>query len=252
LSPALQLHLKLLTQMLGHFYQAKLREEVQRQNAYTQAIHETGARLTHDVKNLLQSLGSLCAAAESSTAGEAAALQALIKRQLPQIAQRLTTTLEKLREPGKTSVVVKGNADAWWRLLTQRYTRGEIAFALDGDIDGLELPVELFDSVAENLLQNAISKVQQRAGLSVRVTFSAADRGTLRVCDSGAPVPQSVVGKLLAAPVSSSQNGLGVGLYQAAKQAEQLGYSLTLADNRAGSVCFCLAGAAAVTAASAQ
>ena len=55
LSPALLLHLKLLTQMLGHFYEAKLREEVQRQNAYTQAIYETGARLTHDVKNLLQS-----------------------------------------------------------------------------------------------------------------------------------------------------------------------------------------------------
>jgi len=56
LSPALLLHLKLLTQMLGHFYEAKRREEIQRHNAYTQAIHETGARLTHDVKNLLQAL----------------------------------------------------------------------------------------------------------------------------------------------------------------------------------------------------
>ena len=82
LSPALLLHLKLLTQMLGHFYEAKQREEVQRMNAYTQAIYETGARLTHDVKNLLQSLRSLCAAAESSSADEAGALQALVKRQL--------------------------------------------------------------------------------------------------------------------------------------------------------------------------
>ena len=69
LSPALLLHLKLLTQMLGHFYEAKQREEVQRMNAYTQAIYETGARLTHDVKNLLQSLRSLCAAAEISRRG---------------------------------------------------------------------------------------------------------------------------------------------------------------------------------------
>ena len=71
LSPSLLLHLKLLTQMLGHFYEAKQREEVQRVNAYTQAIYETGARLTHDVKNLLQSLRSLCGAAESSRADEA-------------------------------------------------------------------------------------------------------------------------------------------------------------------------------------
>jgi hypothetical protein len=104
LSPALLLHLKLLTQMLGHFYQAKQREEIQRQNAYTQAIYETGARLTHDVKNLLQSLRSLCGAAESSSADEAGALQGLVKRQLPQIAQRLTVTLEKLKAPQYSSV----------------------------------------------------------------------------------------------------------------------------------------------------
>ena len=68
LSPAMLLHLKLLTQMVGHFYDAKRREEAQRQRAYTQAIYETGARLTHDVKNLLQSLRSLCAAVETSSA----------------------------------------------------------------------------------------------------------------------------------------------------------------------------------------
>jgi signal transduction histidine kinase len=242
LSPALLLHVKLLTQMLGHFYQAKLREEVQRQNAYTQAIHETGARLTHDVKNLLQSLGSLCAAADSSSAGEAAALQALIKRQLPQITQRLATTLEKLQAPGKKATSARGDAQSWWQALTQRYTRDEIRFSLGGEIGGLELPVELFDSVAENLLQNAIAKAQQRAGMTISVTFSADDSGTLRVCDSGDAVPPATAARLLATPVPS-QSGLGVGLYHAARQAADLGYRLQLADNRAGSVCFCLSGA---------
>ena len=107
--------------MLGHFYQAKLREENQRQNAYTQAIHETGARLTHDVKNLLQSLRSLCAAVDSSGADEAAALQGLVRRQLPQITQRLTTTLEKLQAPGK-SAGTQADAAVWWNGLKQRYT----------------------------------------------------------------------------------------------------------------------------------
>ena len=84
LSPALLLHLKLLTQMLGHFYEAKQREEIQRQNAYTQAIYETGARLTHDVKNLLQSLRSLCAAADTSSAAVPSA--PACARVMPQIA----------------------------------------------------------------------------------------------------------------------------------------------------------------------
>jgi hypothetical protein len=37
-----------------------------------------------------------------------------------------------------------------------------------------------------------------------------------------------------------SHTGLGVGLYHAAKQADQLGYRLTLAANEPGSVCFVL------------
>src|SRR5450631_785240 len=105
--------------MLGHFYQAKQREELQRHNAYTQAIYETGARLTHDVKNLLQSLRSLCAAAESSSTDEAGALQGLVKRQLPQIAQRLTVTLEKLRAP-QQAAVQRTDATLWWEGLKQR------------------------------------------------------------------------------------------------------------------------------------
>ena len=249
LSPALLLHLKLLTQMIGHFYQAKLREEVQRQNAYTQAIHETGARLTHDVKNLLQSLRSLCAAVDSSREEEAAALQELVRRQLPQIAQRLTTTLEKLQAPGQASTV-RGDAAVWWQALMQRYTRSEIAFSAGGGIAGLVLPVELFDSVAENLLQNAISKAQQRGDVKIQVSFSADGGGTLRVCDSGEAVPHAIAARLLSAPVPS-QNGLGVGLYHAARQAGQLGYRLALADNRDGNVCFQLTGMLLPTAASA-
>ncbi|MCC7483939.1 MAG: hypothetical protein IT529_03025, partial [Burkholderiales bacterium] len=41
-SPAVLLHLNLLAQMVGHFYNAKRREEEQRSRAYTQAIYETG------------------------------------------------------------------------------------------------------------------------------------------------------------------------------------------------------------------
>ena len=116
LSPAVLLHLKLLTQMIGHFYDAKRREQAQRQHAYTQAIYETGARLTHDVKNLLQSLRSLCAAVETSDADQAQSLQALMQRQLPQITQRLNVTLDKLQAPQQadTSQV---DAAIWWEQL---------------------------------------------------------------------------------------------------------------------------------------
>jgi hypothetical protein len=38
-----------------------------------------------------------------------------------------------------------------------------------------------------------------------------------------------------------SANGLGIGLYQAARLAEKYGYALTLAENRDGMVYFALA-----------
>ena len=239
LSPAMMLHLKLLTQMLGHFYEAKQREEIQRQNAYTQAIYETGARLTHDVKNLLQSLRSLCAAAESSGVDQATALQELMRRQLPQIAQRLSTTLEKLKTP-QPEAVAQIDAVSWWESLKQRYTRGEITFAVDGALAALGVPGELFDSVAENLLQNAIAKAQQHAGLRINVHFESVAGGRLTVCDTGSAMPKAVAMRLFAAPVPS-QSGLGIGLYQAGKQAQQLGYKLSLVSNVDGRVCFELA-----------
>ena len=236
LSPSLLLHLKLLTQMLGHFYEAKQREEVQRINVYMQAIYETGARLTHDVKNLLQSLHSLCAAAESSRDDEAGALQGLVKRQLPKITQRLTVTLEKLQVPHESNLL-QGDAKAWWEGLKQRYTRSEISFSAVDMVAGARVPGELFDSVAENLLQNAITKAQQHAGVQVTVRFDPADGGRLTISDSGDVIPNAIATRLLLVPVPS-KNELGIGLYQAAKQAGQSGYKLTLASNVAGNVCF--------------
>ena len=243
LSPALLLHLKLLTQMLGHFYEAKQREEVQRQNAYTQAIYETGARLTHDVKNLLQSLRSLCAAAESSSTDEAGALQGLVKRQLPQIAQRLSTTLEKLRAPQQAAAQSMPPCGGKGSNSVTRAAKSRSP-AMLAQLPVSALPGELFDSVAENLLQNAMAKAQQHPGVRISVSFQPAPGGRLTIRDSGNAMPKAVATRLFSAPVPS-QNGLGIGLYQAAKQAQQLGYKLTLVSNSDGRVCFELARAAA-------
>jgi signal transduction histidine kinase len=238
LSPTVLLHLKLLTQMVGHFYDAKRREQVQRQNAYTQAIYETGARLTHDVKNLLQSLRSLCAAVETSRAEEAQSLQTLMQRQLPQITQRLNVTLEKLRSPADADIT-QADADKWWAGLTHRYNGRNIQFQIDGPANDFKVPSELFDSVADNLIENALHKSVGGAGIEVRVSFSAERGGVLTVCDNGAAVAKATAEQLFSEPVAS-QTGLGVGLYHSAQQAAQLGYLLALAANEEGKVCFVL------------
>ena len=240
-SPAILLHLKLLAQMVGHFYEAKQREQVQRQNAYTHAIYETGARLTHDVKNLLQSLKALCSAAANTTPDQAHALQLLMQRQLPQISQRLNTTLEKLGAP-RASELNELDARAWWDALVQRYAGRGIVFELAGDIAGARVPVDLFDSVADNLLENALNKGAHAAPLEVRVKYSPRGRGALEVCDNGSAIPHTLAHQLFEAPVASL-TGFGVGLYQASRLAVQAGYRLSLARNEPGRVCFSLVAA---------
>ena len=73
-------------------------------------------------------------------------------------------------------------------------------------------------------------------GIRVRVSLEAQ---VLRVCDSGSAVPPELERGLLRSPMPSS-GGLGIGLYQAARQAEAAGFRLMLETNRDGEVCFAL------------
>jgi len=244
LGPALRWHLHLLGQLLGEFYVAKLREEKLRQASYLQAVHETGARMTHDIKNLLQSLSVLTsmAAREEHQGREEARgspqLQALVRRQLPLIERRLADTLEKFQRPqpaGETYVAAR----AWWEALARQYRGEGVEFESGALQPGARLPGSLFDSVADNLIRNALAKRADDEGLRVRVSLECGSRTALRVCDSGAAVPAEVAADLLRTPVSS-RSGLGIGLYQAARQAEAGGYQLELESNRDGEVCFTL------------
>jgi signal transduction histidine kinase len=238
--PGMLLHMRLLARLLGDFHDAKVREQAQRTNAYLQAIYETGSRVTHDVKNLLQSLRSLCAAAESASDAEAEAFRRLMQRQLPQITQRLQATLDKL-ESRPAAADDLAPAQPWWRSLMQRYAHERIAFALvDGDA-AATLPAELFDSVADNLIQNALEK--RRRGDATEITASLQPDGSghcrLSVRDDGHGIAPALAARLLREPVASD-NGLGVGLYQAARHAASQGYRLRLACNAAGAVEFVL------------
>ena len=235
-SPALQWHMHLLGQLLGEFYAAKLREQKLQQASYLQAVHETGARLTHDVKNLLQSLNVLCSAAGQDDSPQ---LQALIRRQLPVIAQRLSATLEKLQRPSDEETLRVPLAQ-WWDSLARQYQGQDVDFSASHMNPESEVPKLLFDSVADNLLQNAFAKRVGSNEVRVRVSILGGSRPQLEVRDSGHAVPAGIAASLLRAPVPSS-NGLGIGLYQVARLAEENGYALTLAENRDGMVCFALA-----------
>jgi sensor histidine kinase regulating citrate/malate metabolism len=103
------------------------------------------------------------------------------------------------------------------------------------------LPRSLFDSVADNLIRNALAKRSVDGPTFIRASLEYRGCIVLRVRDNGRAVPDDVAKDLLRAPVAS-RGGLGIGLYQAARQAEAAGYSLALESNHVGHVCFALMG----------
>jgi signal transduction histidine kinase len=234
LSPALLLHMRLLAQVVGQFYEGKRREKAERHNAYLEAVHETGARLTHDVKNLLQSLYALTSMApRESTDGYATLLQ----RQLPQLTQRLQSTVEKLRVPEAQVAELPVAAREWCGAVERRLEGSGAAFTCTIEEDRA-VPASLFDGFLDNALENVRAKAQAQPGLKVAIAFAASTaRLELAVCDSGHAVGAEVVQRLFREPIER-ESGLGIGLYHVARQARAAGYRLELAANRDGEVCF--------------
>lgn len=234
---ALFLHCKLLVQIIDNFYEAKLREKKLTQQTHLQAIYETGARVTHDIKNLLQSLHAITSITTDSAHNiDSATSRSFLEKQLPHITQRLQLALDKLQDP-ETSSQNKVYIKDWWQDLQSRNNSGGFIFQYDMSGNPL-VPVELFDSVIENLLENIRAKAQIETDVAVTISlYCTSGNIVLTVCDTGKKISPELEQSLFRDPIKSN-TGLGIGLFQIAKQASSNNYNLSLARNRDGQVCF--------------
>lgn len=250
-APALCWHLDWLLRLLLAFYQVKCQAHQLQVLDHERAVHETGARVTHDVKNILQSLQNLCfAAAHAQDAGR---LGDMIQKQLPVLADRLQGTLSRLQRPGLPEEERWMPVQAWWQALVHLHGPRGVSFASEAeaardDACAGGLPVGLFDSVVANLLENAHAKARREPGLTIRVRLARHEGGwALRVEDNGSPLDAALAQRLLREPVRS-EDGLGIGLYHGARQAALAGYRLVLEVNEPGRVVFALLPGAAMPA----
>jgi len=235
LSPALTLHIRLLARVIAQFYEAKRREVAMRHSAYLQATHETGARLTHDVKNLLQSLYALMSAAPRDAADGGYAQ--LLQRQVPQLTQRLNATLEKLRAPETATTELPMPAAEWWAALERRFAGSGVK--LEGDVQaGGSIPAPLFDSFVENAIENARAKSAADPEIEMVVKFRADGEDVeLEVRDTGSALSALHAQRVFHQPIERS-GGLGIGLFHIGRQAAAAGYRAELASNAEGDVRF--------------
>lgn len=231
-SPTVLLHVRLLTHLMGHFYQAKRREQSLREITRQQVIYETGARLTHDLKNMLQSLFALTSVAQH----QPEKAQPILQRQLPVLTQRIELILSQLQTPQAQDEVAEIPLSTWWEGLRQRHPHRDIVWKAPMELGERRIPAPLFDCVADNLIDNACKKRQRELGITVSVTLEI-EPFSLRISDNGSAIPGGIARQLLTTIVSS-EDGMGVGLYQVARWARQAGYRLDLYENTKGKVTF--------------
>lgn len=240
LTTTLYFHFNLPTRLLSKFYNDKKRDAALKKLLYMQAVHETGARLTHDIKNILQTLNALCVAVNEPQTASSESYQALLRRQLPAISNRLAETIDKLKAPRESKKIKLLRVQDWVRSLQRRLVDNQWMTIYSSNISG-NLPEDLFSTVVENLIQNATEKYQKEPGLSVIIRVSTNNDGTeLEFSDNGTKIEDKILRDLFFRPISS-RKGLGIGLMQAAQYAESIGYRLILAENRTGLVSFRLA-----------
>ncbi len=234
MNPAMIIHTKLLVHILAFFYISKLRERKLSQRAQLEAIYETGSRLTHDMKNVLQSLSSLIGIINASDQNQAQQVLDLVKRQLPALSERLSLTLDKLASPQDESITMIDIND-WWNRLLDRNSGRKIEFINEVSCN-VEVVLEVMDTVADNLLDNARIKRIQEHDIDIRVILMHEGSGFKFVVeDTGWSIPEKIAEHLFKETVDS-EHGLGIGLYQSGKQAEKYGYKLYIAKNEQGKV----------------
>jgi signal transduction histidine kinase len=232
---ALEHHTLLLIRMAYQFYLSKLNQEKVRTTEHFATIHHTGARLTHDMKNILQSIRtSLDILSMDETSKRQ---QELLRLNLTQISARLEGTLNRLKAPDMNTQIKLVDCELWMDQLALAHQSNPRILIQREIENNINLPVDLFDNVVENLVNNALRKTSAR---QIKVILHSSDEEiSLSVCDDGIAVTQDIEDNLFKQPASSG-SGMGIGLYQAAIMAHTFGFELRLDHNESGRVCFSL------------
>ncbi len=233
---ALRQHTILLIRMAYQFYLAKLNQDKIRAEEHFETIHHTGARLTHDIKNILQSIKTSLDIVQATSDDKKQKSNKLLRQNLDQISSRLESTLEKLKSPEiSTSIKIISIKD-WLKRFQSEHSYPWLIVNQDISLNHA-IPCELFDSVINNLLSNTQNK-NEVSQVIIDITANT-EMIVVTVCDNGSQVKADLESNLFIKPVSSGE-GMGIGLYQSAIMARSFNFELELASNEKGRVCFSL------------
>ncbi len=233
---ALRQHTILLIRMAYQFYLAKLNQDKIRAQEHFETIHHTGARLTHDIKNILQSIKTSIDIVQENREEKKNKSNKLLRQNLNQISHRLESTLDKLKSPSLNTSIKVMSIEGWTQLFRSEHNYPWLKINQDITVNQ-SIPCDLFDSVVSNLISNTQNKAEVD-NVIIDIT-SNLEMIVVTVCDNGLKVKADSEKDLFIKPIASGE-GMGIGLYQSSIMARSFNYELELANNENGKVCFSL------------
>jgi K+-sensing histidine kinase KdpD len=225
-----------LIRMAYQFYLAKLNQDKMRAQEHFETIHHTGARLTHDIKNILQSIKTSIDIVQVKPDDNKQKPNKLLRQNLDQISRRLESTLDKLKSPEISTSIKIISLEEWLRRFKSEHAYPWLTVNQDISLNHA-IPCELFDSVISNLISNTQNK-KEVSRVIIDITANT-EMIVVTVCDDGEQLNPDLENNLFIKPVSSGE-GMGIGLYQSAIMARSFNFELELANNEKGKVCFSL------------
>jgi K+-sensing histidine kinase KdpD len=207
-----------------------------RAQEHFETIHHTGARLTHDIKNILQSIKTSIDIVQATPDDKKQKSNKLLRQNLDRISSRLESTLDKLKSPEISTSIRIISLEEWVRRFQSEHAYPWLTVNQDISLNHA-VPCELFDSVISNLISNTQNK-KNVSRVIIDITANS-EMIVVTVCDNGEQMNPDLESNIFIKPISSGE-GMGIGLYQSAIMARSFNFELELANNENGRVCFSL------------
>ncbi len=236
LSPALKLHLKQLLHIALIMYKTKQDGQTIEQQKKMREIHEMGAKLTHDIKNILQSIRVMTGLLDMNPQTD---IHTLLKENMTVLANRLEKTLKKFDHTKRNEYETQHLKD-WWESFKKLNWGRDIIFSEDFQSNPT-IQADVLSDIIDNLLENARFKRIETPSIDIKLHCKTINNHFyLEICDSGKKIPDTIAESLFKTPVNS-EKGYGIGLLQSYKLALQSGYKLLLTKNEDHQVAFRIA-----------
>jgi len=218
-----------------HLLQRKLTE----QNKMI-ALGKMTALLAHEIRNPLQSIAQAVDLLPGGKSPYDREVHSILKSEIQRLNRLVSNMLDYVSPltPHRARV----DADALLHSsIKQADADGKHEVQVDARLNKLQVDIDHFRLVIDNLLRNALAASPEPGSVRIRLETCGDTEWKLTVCDQGGGVPEKILTRVFEPFVSGKTGGFGLGLATVSQVCSANDWQLEV-KNREGGACFQIIG----------